>query len=106
LTNLIEVDFSIHARELLKIINHRNTIIIDIREPYELEESSIDIAKNIPMYTLLNNFQSVLDKAKIYYIICHTGRRSLYVTEILIKSGYKAINVFGGIALLPEFYHQ
>lgn len=105
MTNLTDTNYNINARELLKIIEIENPIIIDIREPYELEESSIEIATNIPMYPLLNNFKSLLDKDKIHYIICHTGRRSLHVTKILIESGYKAVNVFGGIVLLPEFYH-
>ena len=95
----------IHAKDLLKIIKQENLLIIDIREPHELEESSIPTAKNIPMYTLLNNISSILKKDTEYYILCHTGQRSYYVTDILHSLGYIAINVVGGIAQMPEYYH-
>ena len=95
----------IHAFDLLKLIGERSLIIIDIREPHELEESSIPNAKNIPMNTLLNNVNSILDKNTLYYILCHTGQRSYHVTKELMGQGYNATNVVGGIALMPEYYH-
>jgi len=95
----------INARDLFKKIKKEKLIILDIREPHELEESSIPIAINIPMYALLNNMNSLLTKNKEYYILCHTGQRSYYVTQVLTNFGYKVINVIGGIALMPEFYH-
>ncbi len=48
---------------------------------------------------------SLLKKNKIYYIICHTGQRSYLVTEQLHNQGYHIINVLGGIAQMPEYYH-
>ena len=96
----------IHAKDLLKMINDTTVIIIDIREPYELEESSVPVAKNIPMYMLLNNIKSILKKDVMYYILCHTGQRSYYVTKLLDELGYLATNVVGGIAQMPEFYHR
>ena len=96
----------IPARDLFKKIKQEKLIIIDIREPHELLESSIPSAVNIPMYSLLNNINSLLRKDKTYYILCHTGQRSYYVTKVLLDFSYKAINVFGGIALMPEYYHD
>lgn len=96
---------NISAKDLLKKIKNEKLIILDIREPYELEESSIPIAINIPMYVLLNNVSSLLTKDKEYYILCHTGQRSYYITRVLTDFGYKVINVVGGIALMPEYYH-
>lgn len=95
----------IHAKDLLEIINDDSLVIIDIREPFELEESSIPFAKNIPMNMLLNNVDSILKKDQKYYILCHTGQRSYYVTNILNDLGYKVINVIGGIAQMPMYYH-
>jgi len=95
----------IYAKDLLKIIDDKSLIIIDIREPFELEESSIPIAKNIPMNTLLNNMSSILKKDQEYYILCHTGQRSYYVTKTLHDLGYLAINVIGGIAQMPQYNH-
>ena len=95
----------IHASELLIKMKVKELIIIDIREPFELEESSVPSAINIPMNALLNNIDSLLQKEKHYYILCHTGQRSYYVTSVLSDIGYHVTNVVGGIALMPEFYH-
>lgn len=95
----------IHATDLLQIIDKDNPIIIDIREPHELDEASIPNAINIPMITLLNNALSLLDREKVYYILCHTGQRSYYVTKVLTENGYRVINVVGGIDLMPIYNH-
>lgn len=95
----------IHATDLLKIINEKDLIIIDIREPHELDEASIPCAINIPMNALLNNVDSLFDKEKVYFILCHTGQRSYYVTKVLTTKGYKVINVIGGIDLMPIYNH-
>ena len=97
--------YHIYAKDLLKIINDTSLIIIDIREPFELEESSIPTAKNIPMNMLLNNISSILKRDQEYYILCHTGQRSYYVTKTLQDLGYLAINIIGGIAQMPRYNH-
>jgi|LGOV01.1.fsa_nt_gb rhodanese-related sulfurtransferase len=96
----------IHATDLLRIIDTEDILIIDIREPLELDESSIPSAVNIPMITLLNNVNSLFNKTKLYFIICRTGQRSYYVTKVLTAKHYKVINVVGGIALMPNYCHQ
>jgi len=58
----------------------------------------------IPMNVLLNNFVDILKKEQEYYILCHTGQRSYYVTSVLSKQGYNVINAFGGITLMNEYY--
>ena len=95
----------IHATDLLVIIDKDNPIIIDIREPHELDEASVPNAINIPMITLLNNALSLLNREKVYYILCHTGQRSYYVTKVLTEHGYRVINVVGGIDLMPIYNH-
>ena len=57
------------------------------------------------MNALLNNYASLLINDKVYYLLCHTGQRSYHVTRILNELGYIVVNVFGGIALIPEYYH-
>ena len=95
----------IYAKDLLKLMKKNKLIIIDIREPFELEESSIPNAVNIPMITLLNNADSIIRKDQTYYILCHTGQRSYYVTKVLSDLGYIVTNIIGGIAQMPEFYN-
>ena len=77
--------------------------IIDIREPYELQELPYTGCINIPMYVLLNNVTDLLKEEQTYYILCHHGQRSYYVTKLLTDKGFKVINVIGGVDLVNRF---
>ena len=72
--------------------------LIDIREPYEVEDGNIEGSINIPMGDFLENLDQ-LDKSKQIVIYCNTARRSkpvVYMTYKLhniilynLKGGYK-----------------
>ena len=72
--------------------------LIDIREPYEVEDGNIKGSINIPMGDFLENLDQ-LDKSKQIVIYCNTARRSkpvIYMTYKLhgiilynLKGGYK-----------------
>ncbi len=89
--------------DLLEKMKTEKLLIIDVRESYELEELPFEQGINIPMYTFINNFRDLLKKEDTYYILCHHGQRSLYVTKILVENGYDAINIFGGVDLVNRF---
>lgn len=95
-----------HSRDLQILLKGTSPIIIDIREQFEIEITSVPNSKIIPMLVLLNNFSDILDRNQEYYILCHTGQRSYYVTKVLTEAGYNVINVFGGISLMDEYYIQ
>lgn len=86
---------SISASELDTLLP--DISLIDIREPYEVLQRSVQGAKNIPMETLLRNPQNYLNKDETYYIICQSGMRSQRTTAMLAKQGYHVINVEGGV---------
>ena len=70
--------------------------LIDIREPYELEDGYILGNINIPMGDILNK-KDQLSKTKDIIIYCNTGRRSkpvVYMTHKL--HGYSLYNLEGG----------
>jgi rhodanese-related sulfurtransferase len=75
-------------------------ILLDVRTPAELESSlgKIDGVINIPLHELEGRLNE-LEDYKDYQIavICRIGRRSGIATEILIKNGFKAKNVLGGM---------
>ena len=71
--------------------------LIDIREKYEFKGGSLKSAKNIPMGKLLENPEKYLDKYKEYYLLCRSGARSENACSVLMKEGYKVINVKGGV---------
>ena len=72
--------------------------LIDIREPYEVEDGNIEGSINIPMGDFLENLDQ-LNKSKQIVIYCNTARRSkpvVYMTYKLhniilynLKGGYK-----------------
>ena len=75
-------------------------IVLDVRTPAELESSlsKIDGVINIPLHELEGRLNE-LEAYKDYQIavICKIGIRSGKATEILIKNGFKAKNVLGGM---------
>ena len=83
-----------------KLKNEKNMIVLDVRTPEELigPLGKIDSAINIPIQVLEQRITE-LDQYKNEEIdvICRSGNRSSIATEILIKHGFKAKNVLGGM---------
>jgi len=94
--NSITVD---QLRELMK--NDSNLVVLDVRNPYELEDKSlgqIDGVLNIPVREVQSRLNELEEyKTDNIYVICKSGRRSAAATNILVKNGFKAINVEGGM---------
>jgi rhodanese-related sulfurtransferase len=93
----------VYGQNLLEQHDIKKINLIDIREPFELSICKIPGSLHIPMRSLLLGHKKLLDKDKTYYIICHTGQRSYYTCDELIKNGYNVINVIGGIASIDEY---
>lgn len=72
------------------------TNIIDIRSVEKYNNNHILNAKNIPMEKLLINPSKYLDKLQKYYIYCQKGIQSRKLCQILLRDGYKVVNVTGG----------
>jgi adenylyltransferase/sulfurtransferase len=74
-----------------------DVLLIDVREPFEIELARIVGAEPIPMRQIPGHVGS-LPKDKHLLIHCHHGGRSLRVTQYLRANGYEAVsNVAGGI---------
>ena len=86
----------IDVLSLKKDLDSGKVILIDVREPYELQICNIDQAIHIPMNNIPYSLDS-LDREKIYAIICHSGIRSQSVTKYLASLNFKVKNVIGGI---------
>lgn len=72
-------------------------LLIDVREPDELEICRIPKAEPIPMRQILDH-TATLPKNKHLLIYCHHGARSMRVTQFLRANGFTAVtNVAGGI---------
>lgn len=85
-------------RELIK--NNTSSIILDVRTPEELTGplGKIENVINIPVQQLqqrINELEQYRDKEII--IICRTQNRSSAAVDILLRNGFKAKCVLGGM---------
>jgi adenylyltransferase/sulfurtransferase len=72
-------------------------VLLDVREPHELEISALPNALNIPLGQLAARL-SELDSAVEMVIFCKAGTRSARALELLVSAGFKKVkNLQGGI---------
>ena len=86
----------IDVLKLKNMLDNNEVILLDVREPYEVEICNVKGSLFIPMYEIPKNVE-LLDKEKRYAVMCHSGVRSLHVANYLNSQGYSALNVIGGI---------
>ncbi len=92
------MDFEITADEAKKKLDQKEAVLLDVREPWEVQAASIQGAKLIPMGELQRR-QQELDPDDHIIVMCHGGVRSLKVTNWLREQGYaKVQSMRGGIA--------
>ncbi len=72
-------------------------VFLDVREDDEWQAGHIDGALHIPMGELAAR-QDELPQDRTIVAVCRTGRRSAAVTEALVRAGYDARNLIGGVA--------
>ena len=86
----------VEVLELKKMLKNKEVVLVDVREPYEIEICNVKGSLFIPMNEIPQNIEG-LDKEKRYAVMCHSGVRSLYVSNYLNSLGYSTLNVIGGI---------
>ena len=92
--------------EANNIISTKNTLIIDVRENFEIEATGlIKNAVNIPKSVIDANFDHSLIMKHLdnneditILVYCAVGIRSALVGHKLIKNGYKKVQNLGGFA--------
>jgi phage shock protein E len=73
-------------------------VIIDVRNPIEIESGYMETSINIPLGDLSISINDIVkSKDKEIYIYCRSGRRSGIAKEILKKLGYTNIINAGGL---------
>jgi adenylyltransferase/sulfurtransferase len=77
-------------------------IVIDVREPHELEISSLPFARPIPMGEITAHVGE-LDPEATTIVICRSGGRSMQVARFLDSRGFRSVsNLTGGILAWGE----
>ena len=72
-------------------------VMLDVREPWELQTASIENSTHIPMRELSARMAE-LDPDMEIVVICHHGSRSLQVAHFLERSGFDRVyNLTGGV---------
>jgi adenylyltransferase/sulfurtransferase len=71
--------------------------LLDVREPHELEISSLPDATLIPLGSLASRLHE-LDSAEEMVVFCKSGTRSARALELLAGAGFRKVrNLYGGI---------
>lgn len=88
---------SVSPQELRTLLNEGKAVLIDIREPYELEICKIE-ATHIPMAEIAAKADQ-LDRDKTCVIMCRSGKRAAAVVNMLTSDFdmQNVVNLEGGI---------
>ncbi len=90
---------SITPQEAIRIINHEQAIVLDVREPAEVKTGKILDSLTIPL-AKLGQQTNKLEKHKNtpIIVVCQSGGRSSRACGILRKQGFESVyNLRGGI---------
>jgi len=79
-----------------KLKNGKRPLLVDVRQPDEYKRGHIDGAKLIPLGELGRRIKE-LPKNKEIVVMCATGNRSRTATKMLVREGYHAVNMKGGM---------
>ena len=92
------MDWDISATDLDARLKAGEKIrLIDVREPHELQISSLPGEELFPLGQLAGRLHE-LDSAQEIVLFCKTGSRSTRALELLVSAGFKKVkNLHGGI---------
>ena len=71
--------------------------VIDVREPWEYSAGHVPGAALMPLGSLAQ-LAGDLPRNRRIYVICASGNRSLVAADALVRAGYDAVSVAGGMA--------
>lgn len=93
------MDYEITPAEVkLKLASAEPPLLLDVREPVELQMASIEGALHIPMGDIPMRANQELDPEAHIVVMCHHGVRSLNVTNWLRQQGFERVqSMRGGI---------
>jgi len=88
---------SVSAADLSeKLKNGKKPLVVDVRQPEEYRQGHIQGSKLIPLGQLSGRLKE-LPKNREIVLVCATGSRSRSATKMLVREGYEAVNMNGGM---------
>lgn len=86
------------SRQGEKILNNSNHLFLDVRTDRERFAEYIPNSLHIPIGSLTERIGELSEsRNKKIVVYCRSGNRSAKGTAILIKHGYNAVNLAGGM---------
>jgi rhodanese-related sulfurtransferase len=71
-------------------------VLLDVREPAEWQVGHVPGAVHVPLGQLEGRF-GALPRDQRIVVICRSGNRSGTATAVLVRSGFDAVNLRGGM---------
>jgi rhodanese-related sulfurtransferase len=91
---------SVGTLEATMLINQKDAIVIDVREPGEFAQTHILNSRNVPLGEIEARIKELERfKEKPVIVSCATGNRSGSAASVLRKHGFtNVVNLAGGVA--------
>lgn len=89
--------------EVKEIVGNADYFFLDVRSQEEWDYTHLAFFKLIPLDELELRL-SEIPKDKKIICMCRSGVRSQYAADILIREGYEAFNLEGGILAMGQFF--
>ncbi len=77
-------------------VGSRDGLVLDVREPSELEQGAIPGSIQIPLHQLRRRLHE-LPRHQVLRVCCAVGQRAYYAVRLLRQNGYDARQLSGGI---------
>lgn len=95
-SNIIDGIVDIIEWDQIDKLDKKNSIILDVREEFELATGTFDNYMHIPLGELRNRLNEI-PKDKDIYVTCQVGLRGYVGCRLLEQHGIKCTNIDGGI---------
>ena len=85
------------ALQAVQLLNRKDAVMIDVREPAEFSAGHAPNAKNIPLAQLdkrIGELEKFKNRPAV--VVCQTGSRSHAATALLKKAGFAEVVVLAG----------
>lgn len=83
------------AAEAIDLVKH-GAYLLDVREQHEWDAGHAPDAHLLPMSELNERVSEIPDDREVL-VVCHLGGRSAQVAAALLRNGYTAVDVLGGM---------
>ena len=85
------------ALQAVQLLNRRDAVMIDVREPAEFSAGHVPNSKNIPLAQFdkrIGELEKLKNRPAV--VLCQTGGRSHAATALLKKAGFAEVVVLAG----------